>query len=156
VTSLSTRIVFVETTSAEKRVTLCQWVEKFHEDHRKVLVVTDSTPAAQHLDQLLWTFSQESFIPHRIVARDAADPILEPVAIAASQLALLQFDVLIADSTLDLDFMLQFPTVLHFILTDDAEQRQASRLLWQAAKERGLELRHVPYQTVGRDAGTRG
>jgi DNA polymerase III subunit chi len=150
---LGTKIVFVETKSAEKRITLCHWVEKFHEDHRKILVVTDSTLAAQHLDQLLWTFSQGSFIPHRIVARSTEDPILEPVAIAASQLALPHFDVLIADSTLDLDFMLQYPTAVHFILTDDAEQRQVSRLLWQAAKERGIELQHVPYRAVRRESG---
>jgi DNA polymerase-3 subunit chi len=143
---VAAKITFVEARSADKRIILCRWVEKYYEDHQRILVVTDSTLAAQHLDQLLWTFAQGSFIPHRIVTRATADPIREPVAITAGILALPQFDVLIPDSTVELDFMLNYPSALHFILVDDAAQRQESRVLWQAAKDRGIELQHIAYK----------
>jgi DNA polymerase III subunit chi len=143
---VAARITFVEARSADKRVILCRWVEKFYEDRKRILVVTDSTLAAQHLDQLLWTFAQGSFIPHRIVARAGTDPIQEPVAITAGNLALPDFDVLIPDSNVDLDFMLRYPHALHFILVDDPAQRQESRVLWQTAKDRGIKVQHIPYQ----------
>jgi len=68
---MTSRLIFVETRSNEKRATLCRQVEGFYEKGQHVLVVTDSTLAAQHLDQMLWTFSQESFVPHRIVTQPA-------------------------------------------------------------------------------------
>jgi DNA polymerase III subunit chi len=143
---VASTITFVEARGADKRIILCRWVEKFYEDRKRVLVVTDSTLAAQHLDQLLWTFAQGSFIPHRIVTRVGAGPIPEPVAITAGNLALPQFDVLIPDCAVDLDFMSHYPNALHFILVDDPAQRQESRVLWQTAKDRGIEVQHVPYR----------
>ena len=61
-----------------------------------VLVVTDSTIAAQNLDQMLWSFSQESFVPHRIITRPGQEPPLEPVVIVSSSMFLPGFQVVVA------------------------------------------------------------
>lgn len=140
----ATKIVFIETRSDEKRNLLCKWVEHFYEAGRKIQVSVDSTMAAQHLDQLLWTFSQGSFIPHKIISINTSQPILEPVAIAVGEIKLQNFDVLIVDASIHLDSMANFDLVVHFILMDDPEKRQESRLLWQAAKEQGFQLQHLP------------
>jgi len=140
-----TGLLFVETRTDEKRKLLCKWVEHFYENGRKVQVSVDSTTAAQNIDQLLWTFSQGSFIPHKIISTATPQPFLEPVAIAVGQIKLQELDVLIADASVGLDIMEQFDLVVHFILMDDPEKRQESRLLWQAAKERGFQLQHSPY-----------
>jgi DNA polymerase III subunit chi len=154
---LATKIYFVETTTAERRMTLCQWVDTFYEKGRMVQVVTDSTPAAQHLDQLLWTFAQGSFIPHRILEADKTDrsvdsypaetAIMEPVVLSIGNNVAPGYEVIVADSPVDLDFLLHYKVAVHFVLLDSTEQRQESRLLWQKARDQGLEVEHIPHRS---------
>ena len=146
---MAMRLIFVETRSTEKHVTLCRQVERFYEEGQRVLVVTDSTLAAQHLDQMLWTFSQESFVPHRIVTRQGKEPPIEPVVIETSPVFLPGFQVVVADSPVPMEFLAQFASAVHFVLTDDPEQRQESRLLWQAARDQGWSLQHVQCSSAG-------
>lgn len=141
-------ICFVETVAGEQRNVLCQWVERFHGEGRRVQVVVDSTLAAQHLDQLLWTFVEGSFVPHRILDTrtvDAENAIVEPVIIVVGEQHVEGFDVLVCDTPVHLEFMSRYSEVVHFVLRDDSERRQESRLLWQNAREQGLQLRHFPY-----------
>jgi DNA polymerase III subunit chi len=146
---MTTTLLFIETRSADKRMALCQQVEQFYEKGRRVVVVTDSTLAAQHLDQLLWAFSQPSFIPHRVVTGPPKTPMAEPIIIVPSPVAIPGYEVLVADSRVTLDFLQHFSTAIHFVLTDDPDQRQESRLLWQAARDQGLHLQHIPQATRG-------
>ncbi|GKT08027.1 DNA polymerase III subunit chi [Desulforhabdus sp. TSK] len=145
----STLIYFVETPSEKQRFLLCRWVDRFHEAGRKVQVLVDSTLAAQHLDQMLWTFAQESFIPHRVLTSKGSVDIMEPVVITVGEIVVQGFQILVCDGPPRLDFAAKYPEVVHFVLRDDPEKKQESRLLWQAAKDRGMELRHVPYGGVG-------
>ena len=140
---ISSSICFVETDSRDQRGCLCRWVERFYGEGKKVQIATDSTMAAQHLDQMLWTFSQSSFIPHRTVAAGTAGPFMEPVVITVGELKLEGFDVLVCDGPVELEFVRHYPLVLHFILMDDPEKKQASRLMWQRAKDQGFDLRHL-------------
>lgn len=139
------RIYFVETRADEQRGLLCRWVESLYEGGKKVQVVADSTIAAQHLDQLLWTFSQGSFIPHCIHAQGASELAMEPVVITVGELRLEGFDVLVCDGPVRLEFMSLYPAVLHFVVRDDNEKRQESRLMWQAARDKGLQVHHMPH-----------
>ena len=138
-------------------MTLCQWVNTFYEKGRMVQVVTDSTPAAQHLDQLLWTFAQGSFIPHRILGADETDrsadsdpaetALMEPVVLTIGNNVAPGYEVIVADSPVDLDFLLHFKVAVHFVLLDNTEQRQESRLLWQKARDQGVEAEHIPHRS---------
>lgn len=140
-----TRVLFIETHSEEKRGLLCRWVEAFYEAGKKVRIVTDSGMAAQHLDQLLWTFSQSSFIPHRIVSGSELLPLLEPVVITVGQSPMEGYDVLAVDGETTAESFRRYSTVVLFVLLDDPEKRQESRLIWQSTKEHGCKLQHVPH-----------
>jgi len=139
-----TEILFVETRASEQRNLLCRWVERFYEDGKRAQVAADSTMAAQVLDQLLWTFSQPSFIPHRIFTTRDVLPAVEPVVITVGETPLEDFDVLVCDGPVHLELMAHYPMVVHFVLVDDPEKKQESRMLWQTARDRGFRLRHVP------------
>jgi DNA polymerase III subunit chi len=141
---MATKLIFVETPSAEKRATLCRWVETFYEAGLHVLMVTDSTLAAQHLDQMLWSFSQPSFIPHRVWTRPGKEPPIEPVLILSGNIFIPGFEVVVVDSHATLEYLDQFATAVIPVLLDDPDQRQESRLLWQTARDKGWPLRHVP------------
>jgi DNA polymerase-3 subunit chi len=137
-------IYFVETTAAEQREFLCRWTERFYMEKKRVQIVVDSMAAAQLIDQLLWTFSQSSFIPHVILSPGAAPPA-EPVLIMPGAFRAAGFDAVICDCPADIEFMMRFDTAVHFILRDDSERRQQSRVLWQRARDLGLNPVHVPY-----------
>lgn len=147
---MATTLFFVQTSGAEKRKVLCQWVERFYEEGRRIVIVTDSTQAAQHLDQMLWSFSQSSFIPHRILTRTPAESVIEPVIIVPEALTVPGYEVAVADSPVLLHYLQPFTTAVHFVLTDDPEQLQDSRLLWQNARDLGWTLRHLHQSAVGR------
>ena len=139
-------IYFVETTVAEQRVLLCRWTERFLMEKKRVRVLVDSMAAAQFIDQLLWTFSQSSFIPHAILNPGGAEPSSEPVIITPGEFQVSGFNAVVCDCPADVEFMSSFDTAAHFILRDDTERRQQSRVLWQNARDLGLNPVHVPYE----------
>ncbi len=140
-------ICFMETPAAEQRRLLCKLVEHFYEENRKTQVSTGSTPDAQQIDQLLWTFSDTSFIPHRIHDSRDGDDFIEPVLITVGDPVVPGFDALICDSPQSLDVMSRFRVAVHFVIRDDDERRLESRRMWLEARERKLIVRHVPFSS---------
>jgi DNA polymerase-3 subunit chi len=139
-----TSIYFVETDARDQRICLCRWVERFYAERKRVRIVADSTMAAQHLDSMLWSFSDLSFIPHRILGDEEDILPIEPVVITVGAGRMEGFDVVVCDGAMELDLMADYPVAVHFVLRDDPERKQASRLLWQRAKEQGFRAHHVP------------
>ena len=48
----------------------CRLTEKVLGQKLKIYIHTDSESAAQEMDDLLWSFKPESFIPHTLVGMD--------------------------------------------------------------------------------------
>lgn len=59
----------------------CRIAEKAMLRDQHVLICPDSQDEARTLDELLWTFSQGSFVPHRIVTGTEQELPPEPVLI---------------------------------------------------------------------------
>ena len=57
----------------------CRLVEKVFNLGHSILIAVDSEDQAKALDDLLWSFKPESFIPHQIIGGDYS-PIDEPPA----------------------------------------------------------------------------
>jgi DNA polymerase-3 subunit chi len=71
----------------------CRLTEKAYLKDLKIVIVNDTLADAKALDELLWTFNEQSFIPHRICldeqSVDPATPIhltVEPAALPAADL----------------------------------------------------------------------
>ena len=138
-------VYFVETSVAEQRGLLCQWTERLSAGEKRVQIVVDSTPSAQVIDQLLWTFSQSSFIPHLIYA-DGQQKLIEPVVITIGETRLAGFTAVVCDIPVSLEFMAGFETVVHFVLRDDPEKKRESRLLWQKARDMNMNPVHIAHK----------
>lgn len=67
--------VLPETTSDSRWLFACKLTEKAQRMGMRVLIAVDSEPAARQLDQLLWTFKPESFIPHQLVGGEKPAPV---------------------------------------------------------------------------------
>ncbi len=73
----------------------CRLAEKAYLRDLRIVIANDTLADAQALDDLLWTFNERSFIPHKVcLAGDAVDPAtpihltLEPAAMPGADLLL--------------------------------------------------------------------
>ena len=76
----------------------CRLVETVWQRGHNVLVLAASDTAARRLDDLLWTFRDESFVPHRRIGADApavVEPVSEPVLVSAPGVWSGELDVLV-------------------------------------------------------------
>ena len=74
-----TRIDFyvLKKESAAKHDTMvCRIVEKIWQAKKRLFIVCETTERAKYLNELLWVFSDVSFIPHELATEDAKAPIL--------------------------------------------------------------------------------
>ena len=63
----------------DRDLLICRLVERVREEGLRVLIHCPDQERARHLDRLLWTYRQASFIPHGLVGQ--TDPVLTPVLI---------------------------------------------------------------------------
>jgi DNA polymerase-3 subunit chi len=57
----------------------CQLAERIYGEGQRVFIQVPSTEEARHLDRLLWTYRQQSFLPHGLMTE--ADRTLTPILI---------------------------------------------------------------------------
>ena len=82
-----TRVDFyiLKSDAARARLKLaCRIAEKAMLKDRHVFIHTDETHEAQQLDEMLWTFSQNSFVPHKVIDNADGASTAEPVLIGTS------------------------------------------------------------------------
>jgi DNA polymerase-3 subunit chi len=115
---------------AEKAMTLGQ----------HVYVNTEDAQHAQLLDEMLWTFSQGSFVPHRIIDATNSGPHPEPVLIGSGIEPQQQaWQVLINLSGTVPDYFSRFERVAEVIDADE-NRRANGRERFRYYRERGYEL----------------
>lgn len=59
--------ILPETTSDARWLFACRLIDKVQRMGIRTLVVMDNEAEARQLDELLWTFKPESFIPHQLI-----------------------------------------------------------------------------------------
>ncbi len=104
---------------------------------------------ARTLDQLLWTFSQGSFIPHRVVDTSHKPPFDEPVLIGRHDSAEASESEVQVDRSWDLMINLA-PVVPEFfsrydrvaeVIDGDPARREKGRDRFRFYRDRGYELK---------------
>ena len=94
---------------------------------------------AQHLDRLLWTFKEQSFIPHGRLGE--VDTRLTPVLIGGEEAPIQEDQVLINLAPSVPEFFGRFERLCEPIDLD-ASTRSAGRERFRYYRERGYELHH--------------
>jgi DNA polymerase III subunit chi len=138
-----TRVDFyllAERSAGDRYLLGCRLTEKaFAQGHQVFLNATDRTEA-EKLDRLLWTFRQQSFIPHGLVS--TADPALTPVLIGwDNQMPEVKEDVLINLSPEVPAFFSRFDRVLEPI-DGQPQVREGARARYRFYRDRGYPLQH--------------
>ena len=118
----------------------CRIVDKATQLDRHVFIHATSDHEAKQLDELLWTFSQGSFIPHRIVHETLDSPPLEPVLIGVDQApAEGRWDVLINLAPEVPEFFSRYERVAE-VVDANAVRREQSRERYRFYRDRGYPL----------------
>lgn len=135
-----TRIDFYilnENTRYDRYYLSCRITEKaWHQKHR-IMIQTNSGQDARHMSQLLWTFRDQSFIPHALLPE--ADLKTTPVIIGWDGDAAEECDVLINLATEIPPFFSRFERLVEIVDKDPA-QKHVSRDHYRYYQERGYPL----------------
>lgn len=122
-----------------RRVLACRLAEQQAKQGQRICILTDTAEAADELDQLLWAFSSDSFLPHAL----ATDPTAATVAVVISHGTEAP-----AGTTCILNLGSEAPlnqpsltAIAEFVLSDE-ESRTRSRSRWNLYKQLGYELQH--------------
>ena len=117
----------------------CRLAEQQAKLGQQVYILTGSREDSQQIDQLLWTFTPESFVPHAVADSDAA----------ASVSVKIGHDTQAPEGTtcvlnLGSDAPMSQPSlsaIAEFVVNHD-EAKARSRTLWNLYKQLGYELQH--------------
>lgn len=119
-----------------KERTACRLVEKAWRKSLSVFIHTGSPEHAKALDDLLWVYRQDSFVPHCLEAQSAGD---EAVLIGEGTQPKRGSDVLVNLSDTVPPFFAKFERVVE-IVGSAAEQRHAARERYRVYREQDCEL----------------
>ena len=136
------RADFYEVKGTHWELALCQLVERAHTGGHRVYVWTSSEADARRFDDLLWTFREESFVPHELWLGEGC--VEDPVAVGwragnpnnASCLALAR------DASPD--EISGFAQVLDLAPVDLPSLREVARQRFRAFREAGLQVSFHP------------
>lgn len=115
----------------------CRLAEKAFRLGHRVYMYTDDIDACKRLDELLWTFSANSFLPHTLDL-DAGDRDT-PVCIGDQEPPTGFADTLISLSKEVPSFFSRFERVAEVVGASDSEKQQA-RDRYRYYRDRGYEL----------------
>lgn len=115
----------------------CRLAEKAFRLGHRIYIYTDDIDTSEKLDQLLWTFSANSFVPHSL-GTDADDSDT-PVCIGFRDPPTGFADVLISLSNEVPSFFSRFERVAEMVGASDSEKQRA-RKRYRYYRDRGYEL----------------
>ncbi len=118
----------------------CRIAEKAMQAQQDVFIRSCSGQEARRLDELLWTFAEGSFVPHRIVGGSETEPLLEPVLIGIEAAPPdRRPDVLINLTGEVPDYVARYARVAE-IVDADPERRRQGRERYRYYREQGYTL----------------
>jgi DNA polymerase-3 subunit chi len=128
-----------DTTDSARLRIAARIAEKAMLQNQHVYINTAGPDESHELDELLWTFSQSSFVPHRIVESADGEPAVEPVVIGSGVAIDEPCEVMINLAESVPEFFSRYDRVAE-IVDADASRRDAGRVRYKYYRDRGYEL----------------
>lgn len=128
-----------QSTEQDRALFACRLVEKAFRLGHRIYLHTDSEAAADALDDLLWEFKPESFLPHAIAGTMNEEDV--PIVIGFAGSSEGPRDVLINLSRAVPPFHGEFQRIAEIVIEDEAA-KQLSREHWKEYQRHGYELKH--------------
>lgn len=117
----------------------CRLAEKAYDQGKRIYIRTPSLQESQRLDDLLWTFSERSFLPHEV--SNGSAPSHERVMILVGEAdAPATHRELLINLTNVLPGALESYERIAEIVDTDVERKRLSRERYKTYRERGFAL----------------
>jgi len=135
-----TEVIFVEVTVSRMEIRACEIAEENYARGRKLQIIALDQGQAERLDDLLWTFKPDSFVPHGLWAGSPDEPD-QPVVITTRKEQVVGMDSLLMMGYSEIDLVSRFSHAFHLVV-DNEERLDSSRRYWTLLKDAGFSLRH--------------
>ncbi len=129
--------VLTDTDPGKRLQTACRIIDKAFQQKHSIYVHARDQAEAEQLDELLWTFRAESFIPHHLVGDGPTPP--PPVRIGWQQIPVEARDVLINLHAAAPDNPGRFRRIVE-IVGGDESMRESARSHWRQYKQQGYPV----------------
>lgn len=116
---------------------VCRLLEKAYQRGHRVFVYCDNQNDAEHLDELLWTYKDDSFIPHNLQGEGPEPP--PPVQIGFGPEPRGFNDILINMSTTIPAYFSRFRRVMEVVASSEAAKK-ISRAHYREYRAKHCEL----------------
>jgi DNA polymerase-3 subunit chi len=113
---------------------LCKFIEKIYLKNHKLFAYCDTETQAHQLDEFLWTFRADSFIPHHLQDDGPTPP--PPIQIGTKPPSKQFRDLLLNQTPTYPDFSLQFQRVIE-VIYEDEQIKQTGREKYRAYQSQG-------------------
>jgi DNA polymerase-3 subunit chi len=136
-----TEVIFVETTAGRMETRACEIAERSYTQGHRLQIIAAGEEQASRLDELLWTFRPDSFVPHDLFEEQSAQ-VISPIIITTAEERIGDFDSMLMMGYCPVEVVGRFAQVFHLVVVDHDERLDASRRYWAQLKETGFTLRH--------------
>ena len=139
---LETNVLFHHFESIERKdflIYVCKLIEKgYKQNINPIYIKTDTQKQAEELDKILWTFRQESYIPHTLVDQDNNNT--QPVQIGWIDNEIEDAEAIInlSDGMPDISNHLK---KIHEIIENIDEKKEKARERWKKYKSIGFNIK---------------
>lgn len=123
----------------------CRLIEKAYKNKHRVYINAENETQAKQLDELLWTYREDSFLPHNLYG-DGPE-LAPPIQIGYLVTPEKHRDILLNLSKTIPDFYQQFARVLEIVSTD-ADIQNAARENYKQYRTQGHDINTHKLQTV--------
>lgn len=129
-------------------------LEKCLERGWRVLAVSPDVTRRAALDEALWTYDDQSFLPHGQSEAEGLDPADQPILISSAADNLNQASVALLMDGVDLPIDADYERCMVMFDDGDSNARQKAREQFKAAKDAGLSARYFQQADRGwKEAG---
>jgi len=125
----------------ERLRTACRLADKAWQKGHRVFIHADSRETARSIDDMLWTYRQDSFVPHGMYVdrNGVGDDALEPVLIGDGSTYPAEIDVLINLAETVPPFADKSTRVAEIVSADDSGRR-TGRIRYRDYLDRGVSI----------------
>ncbi len=133
---MSTQVTFYAVNSDGVLEWATKLIESAFKKQRRVLIFCSTSEDAASMDEHLWSFQPDSFIPHEVALPDSKPTQPQaPVLITTAETNLNAASILIQLGPSELEFGLEFNHVIELVNRADEAQLAKSRERFKAWKE---------------------
>jgi DNA polymerase-3 subunit chi len=136
-----TEITFVEVTASQMEIRACEIAEHTYAQGERLQIIALDEEQAVRLDDLLWTYKPDTFVPHGLWKSMNNDSD-QPVVITTRKEQVPGIASLLTMDYCPIEMVRQFSVVIHVVVVDNQERLEASRRYWTLLKDAGFSLKH--------------